>query len=92
MLISDDLCMKALGGEPASLAQQAIAAGCDLVLHCNGDPAETASLLAGCPSLSVLAEERLEAAKARVAEVLRPLDAAALQAARNARLPAAAAA
>ena len=86
VLVSDDLCMKALGGEPASLAQQAIAAGCDLVLHCNGDPAETASLLAGCPSLSVLAEERLEAAKARVAEVLRPLDAAALQAARDARL------
>ena len=66
VLVSDDLCMKALRGEPAELAQQAIAAGCDLVLHCNGDPAETASLLAGCPPVSALAEERLHAAKARV--------------------------
>jgi beta-N-acetylhexosaminidase len=86
VLVSDDLCMKALRGEPASLAQQAIAAGCDLVLHCNGDPAETASLLAGCPPLSVLAEERLHAAKARVAEALRPLDPAVLQAVRDTHL------
>ena len=55
------------------------------MLHCNGDLAETAALLAGCPSLSDLAEERLHAAKARVAEALRPLDPAALQAARDAR-------
>ena len=84
VLVSDDLCMKALRGEPADLAQQAIAAGCDLVLHCNGDPAETAELLAGCPVLSSLAERRLHAAKARAVEAQRPLDAAALRAARDA--------
>jgi beta-N-acetylhexosaminidase len=82
--------MKALRGEPAALARQAVAAGCDLVLHCNGDLSETASLLAGCPVLSSLAEERLHAAKARVEEALRPLDPAALRAARDARLAAAA--
>jgi beta-N-acetylhexosaminidase len=91
VLVSDDLCMKALRGEPGELAQQAIAAGCDLVLHCNGDPAETASLLAGCPAVSALAEERLHAAKARVEEALRPLDPAALRSARDAHLSAAAA-
>ena len=84
VLVSDDLCMKALRGEPADLARQAIAAGCDLVLHCNGDLSETAALLAGCPILSSIAEERLHAAKARVAEAQRPLDADALRAARDA--------
>ena len=91
VLVSDDLCMKALRGEPAALAQQAIAAGCDLVLHCNGDLSETAGLLANCPALSSLAEERLRAAKARVEGALRPLDPAALRAARDARLAPAAA-
>lgn len=86
VLVSDDLCMKALRGEPAALAQQALAAGCDLVLHCNGDPAETAALLAGCPILSSLAEERLHDAKARVVEARRPLDAGALLAMRDAGL------
>ena len=91
VLVSDDLCMKALRGDPAALAQQALAAGCDLVLHCNGDLSETAALLAGCPALSSLAEERLHAAKARVEEARRPLDPAALRAARDARLQTAAA-
>jgi beta-N-acetylhexosaminidase len=89
VLVSDDLCMKALRGEPGALARQAIAAGCDLVLHCNGDLSETAALLAGCPTLSSLAEERLHAAKARVEAARRPLDPAALRAARDARLTAA---
>ncbi|MBD0271538.1 MAG: beta-N-acetylhexosaminidase [Acetobacteraceae bacterium] len=84
VLVSDDLCMKALRGDPAGLAQQALAAGCDLVLHCNGDPAETAAVLDGCPVLSSVAEQRLHAAKARVVEMQRPLDAAALRAARDA--------
>jgi beta-N-acetylhexosaminidase len=91
VLVSDDLCMKALRGEPGALARQAIAAGCDLVLHCNGDPAETAALLDGCPALSALAEERLHAAKARVEAALRPLDPGAVRAARDAHLATAAA-
>jgi beta-N-acetylhexosaminidase len=36
LLMSDDLCMKALKGTPATLARQTLNAGCDLVLHCNG--------------------------------------------------------
>ena len=37
LLMSDDLCMKALHGTPAALARQTLNAGCDLVLHCNGE-------------------------------------------------------
>lgn len=88
VLVSDDLCMRALRGEPADLACQALAAGCDLVLHCNGDLAETTALLRGCPPLSEIAEERLRAAKARVRDAARPLDPALLLAERDARLSA----
>lgn len=36
LLITDDLSMKALSGTLDSLASTALAAGCDVVLHCNG--------------------------------------------------------
>lgn len=36
LLMSDDLSMKALKGDMGELAQQVLAAGCDLVLHCTG--------------------------------------------------------
>jgi beta-N-acetylhexosaminidase len=37
LLMSDDLSMKALDGALSVRARQAQFAGCDLVLHCNGD-------------------------------------------------------
>ena len=58
VLVSDDLCMKALRGEPGTLAAAAIEAGCDLVLHCNGVLAETAAALQDCLALSEVAESR----------------------------------
>ncbi len=48
-LISDDLAMKALDGTPGALAAQALAAGCDAVLHCSGVLAESAAVLEACP-------------------------------------------
>jgi beta-N-acetylhexosaminidase len=36
-LITDDLAMNALTGSPASRAQKALAAGCDVALYCPGD-------------------------------------------------------
>ncbi len=36
LLMSDDLSMKALSGSLARAARAAFAAGCDMVLHCNG--------------------------------------------------------
>jgi len=74
-LVSDDLAMRALTGDPADLARAAIAAGCDAVLHCTGRIEETAALLAGCPALSDTAAERFDISRAAVAEAARrPLD------------------
>ena len=36
LLMTDDISMQALSGTPGDRAKAAIAAGCDLVLHCNG--------------------------------------------------------
>jgi beta-N-acetylhexosaminidase len=67
VLISDDLVMGALAGSPAARAAAALAAGCDLVLHCSGAFAEMAAIAEACGPLS-------EAAQARIAraERLRP--------------------
>ena len=57
LLISDDLCMNALSGSPGARARAALEAGCDAVLHCNGDLAEMRRTMAGvgrmtCPAMS----------------------------------------
>jgi beta-N-acetylhexosaminidase len=40
LLMTDDLSMKALGGSFGEKVRGALAAGCDIVLHCNGQMAE----------------------------------------------------
>ncbi len=91
VLISDDLAMKALRGDPGALAQHAVAAGCDLALHCTGVLAETAEVLADCPPLSEATEARMAEARARAAAARRDdLDGAALAALRDSQLAAAA--
>ncbi len=40
LLMTDDLSMEALSGTIAQRAAASIAAGCDIILHCNGEPAE----------------------------------------------------
>ena len=40
LVMSDDLSMKALGGGFAERAADSLAAGCDVILHCNGDMGE----------------------------------------------------
>jgi len=37
LLMTDDLSMQALSGTMAERAERALAAGCDLILHCNGN-------------------------------------------------------
>ena len=67
VLVSDDLAMGAMRGLSHDLAGAAVAAGCDLVLHCTGVLAETAALLEGCPAVSERAITRMTAARAAVA-------------------------
>lgn len=49
LLMSDDLSMKALSGDFEHLTRQTLAAGCDLVLHCNGDMAEMRAIAKALP-------------------------------------------
>jgi beta-N-acetylhexosaminidase len=62
LLMTDDLSMKALSGDFRDRAERALAAGCDLVLHCNGDLAEARRVAEGSPILSGAGEERAERA------------------------------
>ena len=64
VLVSDDLSMRALGGRLGERARQALAAGCDLALHCNGDPREMEEVAAAAEPVSALAAERLANAEA----------------------------
>jgi beta-N-acetylhexosaminidase len=59
VLISDDLSMAALPGALAIRAKSAIAAGCDLVLHCNGDWAEMTAIAGTVGGVSPAAKRRL---------------------------------
>lgn len=51
LLMTDDISMQALRGPVEARAVAALAAGCDMILHCNGDMAEMEALAACCPPL-----------------------------------------
>ena len=79
LLMTDDLSMKALKGSFADRTRTALAAGCDLVLHCNGDMGEMKGVAAGVERLSERSLERAEAARAAVTAP-QPFDAEAAEA------------
>ncbi len=62
LLVSDDLSMGALTGPTGARAAAALAAGCDLALHCNGNRAEMEDIVAAVAPLGRRAGERLERA------------------------------
>jgi beta-N-acetylhexosaminidase len=64
LLMSDDISMGALSGTLAERSRAAFAAGCDVVLHCNGDLAEMQAVASVVPELAGAALERAEAALA----------------------------
>ena len=65
LLMSDDISMSALSGAIEDRARAAIAAGCDLILHCNGKLDEMQAVAAAVPLLAGEAAARSEAALAR---------------------------
>jgi beta-N-acetylhexosaminidase len=82
LLVSDDLTMHALAGSPCSRAVAALAAGCDLALHCSGVLEETADVLAACPAPTEAALQRLRGAVFLADRSRQNLDAEALAAER----------
>ncbi|MGD9918072.1 MAG: glycoside hydrolase family 3 N-terminal domain-containing protein [Paenirhodobacter sp.] len=79
LLMTDDIGMEALSGGFAERTAASLAAGCDVVLHCNGTRAEFEETVAAAGRLSPQAAARAEAALAcrRAPE---PVDIAALDA------------
>lgn len=63
LLMTDDLSMKALRGDFGELARGALSAGCDVVLHCNGDMAEMLAVAENVPYLEGKALERAQKAE-----------------------------
>lgn len=85
LLLSDDLSMQALGGSLGERAARALAAGCDIALHCNGRMDEMTEI-AGCTGVmstaawrrfedgrSALARHRAPAGRAGLADAARRL-------------------
>ncbi|MCW5685930.1 MAG: beta-N-acetylhexosaminidase [Pseudolabrys sp.] len=62
LLMSDDVSMGALSGSIAERSRAAIAAGCDVVLHCNGKLDEMRDVASAAPLLAGRALERADAA------------------------------
>ncbi|MBY6114485.1 beta-hexosaminidase [Mameliella alba] len=64
LLMTDDISMQALSGTVAERGTAARAAGCDVVLHCNGDLAEMQALCAAVGTMDDPGQARAEAALA----------------------------
>ena len=74
LLMSDDLSMKALGGDLSDRARDSLAAGCDVVLHCNGGMDEMRAVVRGTKALAGRAARRAAAALARLPKIPEPFD------------------
>jgi beta-N-acetylhexosaminidase len=68
--------MKALSGNFTARAAASRAAGCDVVLHCNGSMVEMKAVVKGAGELKGRAAARAKAALARLARAPEPFDAA----------------
>lgn len=64
LLMSDDLGMKALGGDFGDRARGCLAAGCDIALHCSGDFAEMRAVIDAVGPIGAAALDRLQRAMA----------------------------
>lgn len=80
LVMSDDLSMKALSGDFAARTRSSLAAGCDVVLHCNGDMAEMRAIASAVRPLKGRALARANAALKRIPKRVEPLELAAARA------------
>lgn len=67
LLLSDDLSMQALGGSLGDRAARALAAGCDIALHCNGRMDEMVEIAGRVGPMTDLARRRVEVGRAFLA-------------------------
>jgi beta-N-acetylhexosaminidase len=74
VLVSDDLSMRALGGSFADRAAGALAAGCDVLLHCNGDMTEMTEIAGIAGRLTPTARRRIDRAETARRGAARPID------------------
>lgn len=58
LIMTDDISMKALQGSLVDLSRGALAAGCDVILHCNGTLAERARVADAAGEMSDMAQRR----------------------------------
>jgi beta-N-acetylhexosaminidase len=66
LLMSDDLDMKALGGDIADRAAGVVSAGCDLALNCWGRMDDMIAIADALPDITIVAKERLDRAMATI--------------------------
>lgn len=64
LIVTDDIDMRALAGDPAHRARAAWAAGCDIVVQCNGDLADMRAVAQAAPALRGASADRAAAAEA----------------------------
>ena len=58
LLLSDDISMQALQGDLQSRSARALGAGCEVIVHCNGDLAEMEMVAASAGELDAVAQAR----------------------------------
>jgi beta-N-acetylhexosaminidase len=74
LIMSDDLSMQALSGSFRERAEASFAAGCDVVLHCNGRMDEMVPIAGASPRLDGAPLRRAEAALQRIRHEPEPFD------------------
>ena len=62
LIMTDDISMKALTGDLASLSRDALGAGCDVILHCNGTLEERQTVAEASGEMNDAAQRRAIAA------------------------------
>lgn len=62
LIMTDDISMEALSGSVPDRSRAALDAGCDVILHCNGEMDEMVALAGACGDLNAAAQARAERA------------------------------